>query len=114
MVMKFIVMNDLTHAEAVFVFICRTDIPCQRRLDLENSSFECLWLWFRPERLPRSLSGIAVCLIYNPQDLSAQELRDLDEYFIDTTDCLRNKYPDCGIVILGDFNPIMHEVLPGL
>jgi hypothetical protein len=42
------------------------------------------------------LSGIAVCLIYNPPDRSAQELRDLGEYLIDTT--------DCGIVILGDFN----------
>jgi hypothetical protein len=71
---------------------------------LENSSFECLWLWLRPEGLPRPLSGIAVCLIYNPPDRSAQELRDLDEYLIDTTDCLRNIYPDCGIVILGDFN----------
>ena len=72
------------------------NIPCQRRLDLENSSFECLWLWLRPEHLPRPLSGIAVCLIYNPPDRSAQELRDLDEYLIDTT--------DCGIVILGDLN----------
>jgi hypothetical protein len=85
--------------------VCLSEnIPCQRMLDLESSSFECLWLWLRPERLPRPSSGIAVCLIYNPSDRSAQELRDFDEYLIDTTDCLRNKYQDCGIVILGDFN----------
>jgi hypothetical protein len=98
-------MIDLMHAEVMFVLYLSENIPCQRRLDLESSSFECLWLWLRPERLPRPLSGIAVCLIYNPPpDRSAQEFRDLDEYLIDSTDCLRNKYPDCGIVILGDFN----------
>jgi hypothetical protein len=46
----------------------------------------------------------AVCRIYNHPDRSAQVLRNLDEYLIDTTDYLRNKYPDCGNVILGDFN----------
>jgi hypothetical protein len=48
----------------------------------------------------RPLSGIAVCLIYNPPDRSAQELRDLDEYLIDTTDRLRNKYPDLELLFL--------------
>jgi hypothetical protein len=86
--------NDRSHARGGGVCIYLSEnIPCQRRLDLENSSFECLWLWLRPERLP-----------YNPPDRSAQEFRDLDEYLVETTDCLRNKYPDCGIVILGDFN----------
>ena len=94
--------NDRSHARGGGVCIYLSEnIPW---LDLENSSSECLWLWLRPERLPRPLSGIAVCLIYNPPDRSAQELRDLDEYLIDTTDCLRNKYQDCGIIILGDFN----------
>ena len=62
--------NDRSHARGGGVCIYLSEnIPCQRRLDLENSSFECLWLWLRPERLPcRPLSGIAVCLIYNPPD----------------------------------------------
>ena len=71
---------------------------------MESSRFECIWLWLRPKRLPRPLCGIVICLIYNPPDSSAQDVRDLDEYLIDSSDKLRNIYPDCGIVILGDFN----------
>ena len=82
------------------------NIPCQRRYDRECSSFECIWLWLHPKRLPRPLSGvsIAICLIYNPPASSAQDIRNLNEYLIDTSDKLCNIYPDCGIVILGDFN----------
>ena len=79
-------------------------IPCQRRTELERAHFECIWLWIRPPRLPRPLTGIILCVVYNPPDRSAQELRDLDEYLVNTTDSLRNKYPDCGLAILGDFN----------
>jgi len=42
-------------------------MPCKRRLDLENPIFECLWLILRPKRLPRPLSGIAICVVYHPQ-----------------------------------------------
>lgn len=61
------------------------------------------WLWIRPTRLPRSLTTIAVCLVYNPQGRSADEQRDLDEYLLNTTDSIQNNYPNRGIVFLGDF-----------
>ena len=53
-------------------------------------SFECMWLWLRPKRLTRSLSGVAACLIYNPPVSSAQAVRYLDEYFINSigTSCV--------------------------
>ena len=35
-----------------------SEIPFKRRSDLESPEHECLWLWLRPHRLPRSLSGI--------------------------------------------------------
>ena len=41
-------------------------IPCKRRLDLENPIFECLCLTLHPKRLPRPLSGIAICVVYRP------------------------------------------------
>ena len=41
----------------------------KRRLDLEHENLECLWLWLRPTRLPRPLSGIAVCIVYHPLGL---------------------------------------------
>ena len=37
-------------------------VHCKRITDLENPSFRCLWLWLRPTRLPRPLSGIASAL----------------------------------------------------
>ncbi|CAB4000186.1 Hypothetical predicted protein, partial [Paramuricea clavata] len=39
-----------------------TNIPAKRRMDLENPSHECLWLWLRPHRLPRHLTGLICCI----------------------------------------------------
>jgi hypothetical protein len=82
----------------------REGIPAKRRYDLEKPDIECLWLWIRPTRLPRPLSGIAVCVVYHPPGRTAQEHQYLKQYLIDTLDSLRNKYPDCGLVVMGDFN----------
>ena len=76
----------------------------KRRTDLERDDFECLWLWLRPTRLPRPLSGIAVCVIYHPPGLPEQEHYLLNEYLINSADILRNQYPNCGLIFLGDFN----------
>ena len=43
-------------------------------------------------------------MVYHPPGRSVQEHKDLDEYLISTTDLLRNKHPDHGLVFLGDFN----------
>lgn len=40
------------------------NIPCKRRLDLENANYECMWLWLRPYRLPRPLSAILIAVLY--------------------------------------------------
>ena len=80
------------------------DSSAKRRIDLENSRFECLWLWLRPTCLPRPLSGIAICVLYHPPGQPVQEHRDLNEYLVTTTDTLRNQYPDGGLIFLGDFN----------
>ena len=97
--------NDRCHSHVGGVCIyLSVIIPCQRRYDLECSRFECIWLRLRPKRLPWPLCGIVICLICNPPLSSAQDVRDLDEYLIDSSDKLRNIYPDCGIVILGGFN----------
>lgn len=61
-------------------------------------------VWLRPNRLPRPLSGIVVCMVYHPPGLPAEDHRSLNEYVINTIDFLRNKYPDYGVVVLGDFN----------
>ena len=97
--------NDRSHSRGGgFCAYIPFNIHCQRRHDLACSSFECIWLWLRPKRLPRPLSGVAICLIYNPPASSVQDVRDLDEYIIGTSDKLRNIYSGCASVILGDFN----------
>lgn len=79
-------------------------IPAKRRTDLESDNFECLWLWLRPTRPPRPLSGIAVCVVYHPPGLPEHEHYLLNEYLTNGADILRNQYPNCGLVFTGDFN----------
>ena len=76
--------NDRSHSRGggVCAYIS-FNIPCQRKHDLECSNFECIWLWLRPKRSPRPLSGVAICLIYSPPASSVHDFRDLDEYIID-------------------------------
>ena len=63
---------------------------------------ECLWLWVRPHRLPRSVSGMVVYAVYIPPKSPHQTL--LVNHIISTLDELKIKHPDMGITILGDFN----------
>ena len=79
-------------------------IYSKRLADLENADHECMWIWLRPNRLPRPLSGLAVCVVHNPPGRNTQAQRVLRQYLISSIDLLRNKYPDCAIIVLGDFN----------
>ena len=76
----------------------------KRCLDLESPDFECMWVWLRPKRLLRPLSGLAVCVVYHPPGKSVEDQSRLRDYLISSTDVIKNKYPDSGKVILGDFN----------
>ena len=92
------------------LFVANT-IYSKRLCDLEDTRYECIWIWLRPNRLPRPLSGIAVCVVYNPPDWSVQEQCDLKEYLSCTMDTIWNKYFHCGILVLGDFNELNISVL---
>ena len=89
----------------VCIYVSNT-IPSKRRVDLESPLYECMWIWLRPHRLPRPLSGLIIAVTYNPPDKSSQEQKDFVQYLIDTVDLVINQYPDCGIAILGDFNKL--------
>ena len=47
-----------------------------------------------------------IAAIYNPPDKSSREQKDIMLYLIETTDVVCNRYPNCGIAILGDFNQL--------
>ena len=80
------------------------DIPCKRRQDLEDPSFECMWCWLRPVRLPRKISGLICAILYNPPDTPLPEQNNLVKYMVDKLDVIRTAHPDCGVVLLGDYN----------
>ena len=84
--------------------VISTNIPAKRRMGLENPSHECLWIWLRPHRLPRHLTGLICCVLYNPPDTPVNEQKELTAYLIDQIDRVRCIHPDCGVVLLGDFN----------
>ena len=89
-------------------------IPYKRWTDLENPLYECLWLSLRPHRLPRKISCIVMGILYSPPDKSAQDQRDTINYLIETLDHARNKFPDCGIVLVEDFNNLdISDLLTG-
>ena len=91
------------HGVGVCAFVS-TSLPCKRWFEPENASFECLWLWLRLHRLPRSIMGIVVGVLYDPLHRSMEDQHELKCYLIECLDCTCNKYPDCVIIILGDFN----------
>ena len=59
-------------------------------------------LTFRPKRLPRS--DITVRVVYHPLGRPVEGHKNLNKYLITITDYLRNKYPDHGLDLLGNFN----------
>jgi hypothetical protein len=64
-----------------------------------------------PPRLPRSLCGIAICAVYHPPGLPQDDHQSLKEYLSSTIDLLCNRYPNCGIILLGDFNDLEISLL---
>ena len=79
-------------------------IPCKRRQELEDPSFECMWFWLRPVRFPRKISGLTCAILYNPPDTLLPEQNNLVKYVVDKLYVIRTMHPDCGVVLLGDFN----------
>ena len=45
--------------------------------DLEDTSFECMWVWLGSVRLPRQISGLMCAILYNPPDTALPEMKNL-------------------------------------
>lgn len=85
---------------AIFV---RDSIQCRQLTEYTvPDEIECLWIQIRPHRLPRPLTAIALGGIYSPPNSPHQEI--LIEHLQSTADDICLKHPDCGLVLLGDFN----------
>ncbi|XP_072048561.1 uncharacterized protein [Amphiura filiformis] len=84
---------------AVYV---KDNIPARELTEIAvPEELECIWLWVRPQRLPRSVAGMAVCAVYIPPDSEHQQT--LIKHVM-SLDKLKTKHADLGIVVMGDFN----------
>ena len=74
-----------------------------KRLDDLNccDDHECLWIYLRSTRLPRGLTCIITSVIYHPPGADGALLLD---HLFHTLTLAESKYPNCGIILTGDFN----------
>ena len=69
--------------------------------DLEDPSFEALWIQISPTRLPRGFSSILLGTFYHPP--SANDSAFL-EYLERCLSSIETRFSNCGFCLVGDFN----------
>ena len=62
---------------------------------------ESLWLYLRPNRLPRGFSCIIAGVIYHPAKADSPLFRD---HLFRSLALTEARYPNCGLLVTGDFN----------
>ena len=86
----------------------KDSIHCKILSDLNHSDHEVLWANLRPKRLPRGISNIIVAVIYQPPTANDATMKD---YIISSLEILEIKFPNCAIVLAGDFNKTLLPLL---
>ena len=71
--------------------------------NIMNESFEVLWVKTRPKRLPRGISSLIVGTVYHPPGASDPLILD---YLYESLSTIEALFPDCGLILLGDFNKL--------
>ena len=79
----------------------KDSILYDRLTELDSDSHEVLWIKLMPKRLPRRFSCIVIGCLYHPPDADNEMMHD---YLTTSIDCILRKYPECGLLLLGDFN----------
>ena len=79
----------------------KNDLLYSRIVELEDQSFEVLWLKIMPKKLPRAFSCIILACIYHPPGANSAAMRD---HVINGVDSVVRKHPNCGVLLTGDFN----------
>ena len=68
-----------------------------------DENFEVLWVKICPPRLPRGISSIVVGTVYHPPRAGYSD-RQMSDYLLESLSKIEARFPDCGLIILGDFN----------
>jgi hypothetical protein len=67
----------------------------------DDPVFETQWFLLKPKRLPREINSIIIATVYHPPQNNDIELR---KHPFQSLDSALAKFPNAGIVMLGDFN----------
>ena len=103
--------NDSSSRKYVVSYVCtyiKSSIDFTTIDELNDSPFESLWVYLRPNRLPRGFSCLIIGIIYHPpQDDDAT----FTDHLISSLDAALNKYPNAGIMLVGDFNRLYYRYI---
>ena len=81
----------------------KNSLPCKRWFENENPGFETIWITVRPQKLPSNIGQLIVVAVYHPPDAKNHlMLRHLQV----NLEILLQKFPDSGIIVLGDLNQL--------
>ena len=78
---------------------------------LYNSSFEIVWINIRPNRLPRRITNLIVGTVYHSPSADNSDMLDC---LSNCLSLLESRFPNCGLIILGDFNKLNESRLRAL
>ena len=87
----------------MFVIYIKDSIAFTVLDELYNSSFEILWINIRPNRLPRGITNLIVGTVYHPPSADNSDMLD---YLLNCLSLLESRFPNCGLIILDDFNKL--------
>jgi len=85
----------------------RSSLNCTQ-LNIEHENLEVLWLLYRGQRMPRTVSHILIGIVYHPPGAESTAMTD---HLVDTTDSILKQHPHAGVIILGDVNHLHDKVL---
>ena len=71
--------------------------------DLYDDKIEAIWLQLRPSRHPRGLSCIIIANVYHPQTDKGVSDPEILHYLYDSMSTIESHFPNCGVLITGDF-----------
>ena len=74
----------------------------------KDDEHDVLWVRIRPQKLPKQYSCIIIACIYHPPKADNGSMR---EYMTTSLDSILRCYPECGIILTGDFNQLRDSFL---
>ncbi len=74
--------------------------------NMYDEDVESLWITIRPRRLPREVPILTLGVLYMPPGCTARPRKDSQyvSHILHSLDSISHSHPDCGIMVVGDFN----------